>query len=86
MVEQAEKGRLKDRQKVERRIGRLLGQNSRVTAIRAAVRIIAFCQTATKTDTRQKKDLTMTAKPLIFGAGNGIRTRDLQLGKLTLYH
>jgi hypothetical protein len=21
-----------------------------------------------------------------FGAGNGIRTRDLQLGKLTLYH
>ena len=24
--------------------------------------------------------------PEFFGAGNGIRTRDLQLGKLTLYH
>ena len=23
---------------------------------------------------------------IFFGAGNGIRTRDLQLGKLTLYH
>ncbi len=23
---------------------------------------------------------------VIFGAGDGIRTRDLQLGKLTLYH
>lgn len=22
----------------------------------------------------------------LYGAGNGIRTRDLQLGKLTLYH
>jgi transposase len=33
LVEQAEKGRLKDRQKVERRIGRLLEQNSRAAAL-----------------------------------------------------
>ncbi len=33
MVEQAKKGRLKDRQKVERRIGRLLEQNSRAAAL-----------------------------------------------------
>jgi len=33
MVEQAEKGRLRDRQKVERRIGRLLEQNSRAAAL-----------------------------------------------------
>jgi len=33
MVEQAEKGKLKDRQKVERRIGRLLEQNSRAAAL-----------------------------------------------------
>ena len=29
----------------------------------------------------------MMAKPLIFsGAGNGIRTRDFDLGKVALYH
>jgi transposase len=33
LVEQAEKGKLKDRQKVERRIGRLLEQNSRAAAL-----------------------------------------------------
>jgi transposase len=33
LVEQAERGKLKDRQKVERRIGRLLEQNSRAAAL-----------------------------------------------------
>lgn len=33
LVEQAEKGKLRDRQKVERRIGRLLEQNSRAAAL-----------------------------------------------------
>lgn len=30
--------------------------------------------------------LTIQSHYLINGAGNGIRTRGLQLGKLTLYH
>ena len=43
----------------------------------------------------QKRHKSVTTKkgvseksltPSIYGAGNGIRTRDLQLGKLTLYH
>ena len=31
------------------------------------------------------KKRTGSSEPAFFGAGNGIRTRDIQLGKLTLY-
>jgi hypothetical protein len=39
--------------------------------------VIAILQTAALTTWLRRRDL---------GAGDGIRTRDIQLGKLTLYH
>ena len=38
-------------------------------------------QLKTEFDKLKKKHFTY-----VYGAGNGIRTRDIQLGKLTLYH
>ncbi len=46
-----------------------------------------FIRGYTKGYTGKEKGISFSANPLeFFGAGNGIRTRDFDLGKVALYH
>ena len=48
--------------------------------------ITAVSRGTADTEPTHKKGRAHRPNLVLTGAGNGIRTRDLQLGKLTLYH
>jgi hypothetical protein len=61
--------------------------SERFQSVSGKIELSNGCKNGCKASRATKKDLAGSGQVLeFFGAGNGIRTRDLQLGKLTLYH